>query len=179
MANFNALRETLLLKTGSYAATVGGVKAAPSKSKAGAVNVSVMWRVVTDEGNTVIVWDLLPDVDANDPSKVFWRYDQYMTALNLKWKGGEFNSASFIKLLSTSIDEATPAMVDIGVEKSDGYAPRNRITKIARCDFDTQAMAKNSLYDSETDSALSPDRATSTGEQSLAADRSVISSDEV
>ena len=179
MANFDTLRQTLLLQPGTYGATVGVVKAAPSKSKAGAVNISVMWRVVTDEGNLVSVWDLLPDVDANDPAKVFWRYDQYMTALRLKWSGGEFNSHSFIKLLSTSIDEATVAMVDVGVEKSDGYAPRNKITKIARCDAVIQAVEKSNRHDSDTDSALSPDPFSSTGEQSLAADRSVMSSDDV
>jgi len=173
MANFSSLQEVLLLNPGTYAASVGAVKAAPSKSKPNATNISVMWRVVTDSGNTVLVWDLLPDVDANDPKKVFWRYDQYMSALNLRWKGGDFNSQSFITLLSTCIDEATLAMVDIGVEKSDGYAPRNRITRISRCSDEVQSMLKAERYDADTDSAISPDPTTSTGEQALAADRNI------
>jgi hypothetical protein len=176
MANFNTLREALLLNPGTYGATLRSVSAAPSKSKPGAVNVSVGFNVISSSGNTVPVWDLLPDVDAQDnPGKVFWKYDQYMKAFGLTHKEKEFNSQSFIDLLSTAMDNATEVLVDVGVEKSDGYPPRNRITKVTVMPDDTTlvSMARADTYDSDTDAPLSPDRNTATGEQSLAADSDV------
>jgi hypothetical protein len=170
------IKQQLTLVPGTYAGQLVGVKTVASKSKANAVNISLQYRVTTDQGNSATVWDLLPDIEAvTDVSKVFWRFEMVFNAFNVPMPE-DFTSATVATALSALTDTDEIAWLDIGVEKQQGYAPRNKVVKLtALSNEDIQSVLKAQRHDSDTDSAITPDPTSATGEQSITADRQIDS----
>lgn len=164
------IKETLLIKPGTYTAQIVSVKLVDSKSRPGAVNTNVEFDVFTTAGNVIKMWDLLPDPDKTP--KAAFRHMQYADALGLNLaEDFDLTSKTFATLLDRAVEDG--ALVDITVVKvpAQGDYPESRkISKIVECTAVDQAVLKAARADGDTDSALTPDRTTSTGEQSLAAD---------
>jgi hypothetical protein len=164
------LKETLLLKPGTYVAQIVDVNVVDSKSRPGARNTNVELDVFTNAGNTVKIWDLLPDPDKTP--KAAFRHMQYADALGLNLaQDFDLTTATFATLLTRAKEDG--ALVTINVVKvpaSGNYPESRKVSKVSQCGDVDPEVERAIRYDGDTDSALTPDRTSATGEQSLAAD---------
>ena len=172
-------QKTLLIVPGTYPAMLRTDSAPavcqPGKKDATATNINVTLDVILDSGRTVRVWDLLPDIDKNP--KVFFRYEQYINALGLELPADfDLTARSFAAELNKVSKEAICFQVNITIEESVGYAPRNAIKSLKPADLSTiQHVARAERHDSDTDAAAQPSKLSAHDQQSAASeDRQLI-----
>ena len=157
------MQESVLIKPGSYAATLQKIELRPSKSKPGNFNINLTLAVVLDDSRVMFAWDTLPEPS---PS-VAWRYMLYIKALGMDLPSDlKITSATFKDELVKLLDKDIVFGVDIGVDHQKGYAPRNKVSKVLPLnDVEFQSVIKSQRHNSDTDAPAQPSRFSSTGEQ--------------
>ena len=168
-------QKTLLIVPGTYPAMLTLATCQPGKKDPSATNINVTLDLILDSGRTARVWDLLPDIDKNP--KVFFRYEQYIKALSLSLPADfDLTPRTFAAELNKASNEGICFMVDITIEESTGYAPRNAVKSLKAADMDMiQQVARAQRHDSTTDSAAQPSKFSNADQQSSAdEDRQLI-----
>ena len=168
-------QKTLLIVPGTYPAMLTLATCQPGKKDPSATNINVTLDAILDSGRTARLWDLLPDIDKNP--KVFFRYEQYIKALSLSLPADfDLTARSFAAELNKAANEGICFMIEVTIEESAGYAPRNGIKYLKAADMDMiQQVARAQRHDSDTDSAAQPSKFSNADQQSSAdEDRQLI-----
>lgn len=159
-------QKTLLVVPGDYAATINQSQCAPGKKDPSATNINVTLDLFLDSGRNVRLWDLLPDIEKNP--RVFFRYDQYIKALDLTLPPDfDLTARSFSAELNKAANESLCFQVTVAIEESPVYGPRNVIKAIRPLDLDMiQHVARTQRHDSDTDAPAQPSALSAVGAQS-------------
>jgi hypothetical protein len=163
-------RKSLLIVPGTYPAVLNLAQCAPGKKDPSATNINVTIDLVLDSGRNARIWDLLPDIDKNP--KVFFRYDQYIQALQMDLPADfDLTARSFAAELNKAVKDSILFKVTVAIEEQPGYAPRNVVRKIEAVDLDTiQHVARMERHDSDTDAPAQPSTNCAVGSQAPASE---------
>jgi hypothetical protein len=169
MKLFEAQR-SLLVTPGTYPATINLAQCAPGKKDPSSTNINITLDLILPSGRTARVWDLLPDIDKNP--KVFFRYDQYIQALDLELPADfDLTARSFAAELNKAANDAIGIKVTVSIEESPGYPSRNAVKRVEAMDIDMiQHVARAQRHDSDTDGAAQPSANCAVGSQAPASE---------